>query len=141
MYHGYMILLLLLATILGFATPEMDMDHRPMNVGLQTFSREYLQGLPEQARQQAKKQEIDNIIRGFLGELQGAALKGHTSYMYNPTNRRPMMHSGPIVATNEDLIVAFQNKFPGCNVSYQEAWIDTSANTRVLTKGILIDWS
>lgn len=130
-----MIRLLLLSIVLAFTSSQI-------NMASQTFSREFLQGLPEQRRQEAKKQQIDTIIRGFVGELQHAAANGKTSYMYNLNNRRSMMMTGEqIVAANEDLIIAFQNKFPGCNVSYQETWVDTSANTRVLTKGILIDWS
>jgi hypothetical protein len=43
--------------------------------------------------------------------------------------------------TTDDLVAAFQLRFPDCLVSYKEAWVDSNANTKILTKGIMIDWS
>jgi hypothetical protein len=46
-----------------------------------------------------------------------------------------------VILSNEDIIGALQAKFPDCVVSFQETWVDAEDNTRVLKKGILIDWS
>ena len=106
----------------------------------QIFSRSFLQGIPEQRKQQ----EIDRIIQGFIHNLLNAAAEGKTSYMYDPNdpnNRRPLgLHQLPVI-TNDDLVSAFQKKFPECEVSYQETWVDINSTNRVLKKGIMIDWS
>ena len=97
-----------------------------------TLSRSYLQGIPEQRKQQS----IDHIIHGFMRELLNVAEAGKTSYMYslNAVGQPP-------VITNDDLVSAFQKKFPECDVSYQETWVDDNPHNRVLKKGIVIDWS
>jgi hypothetical protein len=38
--------------------------------------------------------------------------------------------------TMEDFFAAFQLKFPGCDISYQDVWVDQD-----MIKGIRIDWS
>ncbi len=104
-----------------------------------TYTREYLQGLPEQRKQQ----HIDSIVGQFQGELVATAASGKTSYMYC----RPDMHKGvhchppPPMLSDEELILGFQTRFPGCKVSYEESWVDTGRDTRTLKKGIVIDWS
>jgi hypothetical protein len=104
----------------------------------QTFSRAFLQSIPEQRKQQ----HIDMIIQGFLGQLQNEAAAGKTFYMYAFDERSIVRQHPPLpVITNDDLISAFQRKFPDCYVSYEERWIDINPNNRVLKKGIVIDWS
>lgn len=112
----------------------------------ETFSRSFLQGIPEQCKQN----RIYQIIGHFIQDLKNAAAMGKTSYMYNPDNCRvlnqhlfpggPKNHNSPVI-TIDDLVSAFQKKFPECDVSYQETWVDIDSNTRSLKKGILIDWS
>lgn len=99
----------------------------------QTFSRSFLQGIPDQRRQC----HIDNIINGFIADLHAAASAGKTSYMYVPT----ILRQGAPVITNDDLVHAFQRKFPDCTISYEETWVNTDLYTKVLKKGIIIDWS
>ena len=105
-------------------------------MSMQTYSRSFLQGLPEEEKQR----RIDMIVDGFFQKLRNAAIAGETQYIYTYTHDFRNM-SVPITLTNEDLIVGFQRKFPGCDVSYQETWDDINANTRILKKGIVIDWS
>lgn len=100
------------------------------------LSRSYLQGIPEQRKQE----RIDYIIRGFMNELHNAAAAGKTSYMYS-LNAVGQCNPPPPVITNDDLVSAFQKKFPDCDVSYQETWVDVNPHNRVLKKGIVIDWS
>lgn len=120
-----------------------------------TLSRSYLQGIPEQRKQQ----RIDYIIQGFMHELLKVAEAGKTSYMYSLDNRHGVAHAAggasvaaavvaaqqsgpqPPVITNDDLVSAFQKKFPECDVSYQETWVDVTPHNRILKKGIVIDWS
>ena len=104
----------------------------------QTFSRSFLQGIPEQRKQQ----HIDGLIQGFVHMVQRAAAEGKTSYTYDPNNGRQLQqHPSLPIITNDDLVSAFQRKFPDCDISYQEVWVDINSNNRVLRKGITIDWS
>jgi hypothetical protein len=92
-----------------------------------------------------KQNYIENYIIGkFISELIGAANAGKTRYIYTPPPPAPLCGPRtppPPKFTNEDLIAAFQRKFPDCDISYQEIWDDINATTRVLKKGIVIDWS
>jgi hypothetical protein len=105
---------------------------------VQVFSREYLQGLPEQRKQD----QIDNIVQSFRQEIINVAAAGKTSYMYVRPDSRKVAHCHPPlpVLTNEDLIAGFQTRFPGCKVSYEESWVKTATDTQVLKSGIVIDW-
>ena len=106
----------------------------------QTFSKAYLQGIPEKRKQN----RIDQIIRNFIRDLEYAASQGKTSYMYNPNNpHRPIELSNRVEPeiTNNDLISAFKRKFPDCIVTYEENWVDVDYQNKVLKRGILIDWS
>ena len=104
----------------------------------QIFNRSFLQVLPEQRKQQ----HIERIIAGFINNLHSVAAVGKTSYMYIPDERSLLNErQGFPVMTNEDVISAFQKKFPECEVSYQETWVDINSNNRVLKKGFIIDWS
>lgn len=105
-----------------------------------TFTREYLQGVPEQRKQQ----HIDAIVGQFQGELVATAASGKTSYMYCRPDIRGHVNScnpNQLNLTDEELILGFQTRFPGCKVSYEESWVDTGRDTRTLKKGIVIDWS
>jgi hypothetical protein len=106
----------------------------------QTFSRSFLQSAPERAKQVI----IENhIIGNFIHDLHRAANAGKTHYMYTHSQARGMVqsHPPPPTITTDDLIAAFQRKFPDCDVSYQETWVEVDATNRVLKKGIVIDWS
>jgi hypothetical protein len=113
-----------------------------------TYSREYLRGIPEQRRQHQKKQLIQSIVLNTVHPVTTAATNEKTSYIIEEAvyaaqlsefhRARSMVN---VTLAKEDILYALQEKFPGCVVSFQEAWIDTAHNTRVLKKGILIDWS
>jgi hypothetical protein len=106
------------------------------------FDRAYMQSLAGFR----KRQQIDYIINMYQQAIEDAAKNGKPSYLVDMQGRhmQPTNIKGqePILPpTPEELIEAFQKKYPGCDVSYKEEWIDTDASTRVLKKGILIDWS
>ena len=46
---------------------------------------------------------------------------------------------GSLYITDADLLTAFQRKFPDCDISYQQWYVESS--DKVLKKGILVDWS
>ena len=103
------------------------------------ISRSFLQGLPEERKRGA----ADYAIISHVDPIKECAAQGKTSYMFEPDNKRhysTQYKTVPVLAT-EDFVAAFQRKFPDCTVTYQEVWIDIDATSRVLKRGILIDWS
>lgn len=122
-------------------------------MSVQIYSRDYLQSIPEERKQKI----IDTMVSGFIQYLKEAAAVGGTSYrcdllvdekgcqrnLFNPQQNRIIArsHSPPPVLTIEDIISGFQERFPGCKVFYEEAWVATGPNTQTLKKGIVIDWS
>jgi hypothetical protein len=102
-----------------------------------TYSREFLKSMPEQVKQQ----QIERIVDGFIGQVQNAAASGKTSYLYvrdtQGVNIQPLLK----LPTDADLIAGFFTRFPGCNIYYDESWVETNSSTRTLKKGIMIDWS
>jgi hypothetical protein len=105
-----------------------------------TFSRSYLQAAPERTKQAYIE---NNIISKFIQDLGRAANEGKTRYMYthNPGRGLAHLNTPQPTITNEDLIAAFQRKFPDCDISYEETWVEVDAFNKVLKKGIVIDWS
>jgi alanine racemase len=102
------------------------------------ITRAFLQGLPEQRKRGA----ADATIAHHVTYIQDSAALGKTSYMFEPDNRsHNVYHQTNPNLTADDLVAAFQRKFPDCTVSYQETWVDVNATNRVLKRGIVIDWS
>ncbi len=110
-----------------------------MNHNSIVYTRDYLQSAPEREKQFF----IDNIVATFRNELYNAAKMGKTSYMYV----RPKQTGGvscwppPPEITDSEIIAGLFTRFPGCKIYYEEKWVDTNNDTRVLKKGIVIDWS
>jgi hypothetical protein len=53
----------------------------------------------------------------------------------------PKSYPPAYVVTPDDLIEGLRVKFPGCDISHSEEWIDVRPGVREHRKGILIDWS
>lgn len=107
----------------------------------QTFDRAYLQNLAGLRRQQQIEQWINISLHPVID---AAAADGKTSYLLNgmpQIHDRGKVGSPPIPFTSEELVEVIQKKYPGCDVSYKEGWVDTNPSTRTLQKGIVIDWS
>lgn len=107
------------------------------------FSRTYLQSIP----QKKKEETIDRIISEFSHELLSDAESGKTMYMYEThrldlhNNRIRHRFPPPLQISLDDLADRFKQRFPGCSISYQETWIIQNNNTKILKKGVVIDWS
>lgn len=129
-----------------------------------TFSRSYLKALSAIR----KNQLLDQVINGFIIDLQNAAVSGETSYLFNlhdfhekqkariqkqlainQMSEHIVSNKGqkyrmpiPVCLSNDDLISAFQKKFPECTVVYDTYWIDSVSNPYLKnTVAIIIDWS
>jgi hypothetical protein len=103
-----------------------------------TYSRSYLQSIPEKRKQDT----INRLINKFHPSLVNNAADGKTSYMidvsvWDTTKWEP--HS--VKFTRDELIAGIESRYPDCSVSYQEIWVDVGINSRTLKKGIVIDWS
>jgi hypothetical protein len=112
----------------------------PTKMSLTTYSRDYLQAIPQQRKEQA----VDSIVQTILSEIHAAAAVGGTSYRYvrPPKDGRVPAHRHPeLVLTDADIIAGFFARFPGCKIYYEEAWVDSGRDTKTLKKGIVIDWS
>ena len=163
----------------------------------QTYSRQYLQGLPEmkqrERREKELKEQLDRLFHQISNPVMAAAELGETKYLYD---MRPWMQQQQqqqhmrlqqqhqqevqqlmlldrtvdistkqqkfdaqmqayqrsqkggiyenLVAPEDrsyELLAGLKEKFPDCTVSFQEDWVETRKDMRVLKKGILIDWS
>lgn len=118
---------------------------------MQTYSREFLQSLPDKKKQQ----EIDMMINTFKQFLQQAAENGQTSYFFDMTNMRKVTPDPTLkhvvqtkaainsqtTMANEEIVTRFQAVFTDCSVRYGEEWVESNASTKVLKRGITIDWA
>jgi len=110
-----------------------------------TYSRSYLQGIPEKRKQDAMNSLIN---RESHQSLVNNAAAGKTSYMVEDSvwirhNNAVNHPSHPPIPkfTLDEFIAAIEARYPDCKVSYQETWVDVGINNRTLKKGIVIDWS
>ena len=106
----------------------------------QRYSREYLQSIP----QQRKQEEIDRIVNNFKIQIFTAAAAGFTSYRYLRDDRATQqvgVGHPVVVLTDAEIVAGFFERFPGCKVYYEEAWVESGKDTKTLKKGIVIDWS
>ena len=100
-----------------------------------TYSRLDLQTLKETNR----KQSIRDIVRTPFMEAVRAASAGKSQFLWESSQYAKFKNH--IDFTNEELILALQEKFPDATISYQETWIETRPGFKEKKDGILIDWS
>jgi len=105
------------------------------------------------------------MINSFKQTLYQTAEGGQTSYFFdmtNMTNTRKVTsdpkqmrhmqtyavmnsqgfnHIPQTTMSNEEIVTRFQLAFPDCSVRYGEDWIESNVSTKVLKRGITIDWS
>jgi len=129
-----------------------------------TYSRSYLKALSEIR----KNQLLNAVINSFIVDLQNAAASGETSYLFNLHDFHEKQNAriqkqlalnrmsenlvsnkgqkyrmpSPVHLSNDDLITAFQKKFPDCKVFYDTYWIDAVSNPYLKNNvAININWS
>jgi hypothetical protein len=105
-------------------------------MSFQVYTREYLQSIP----QRRKQEQIDKIIQGFINDIHAAAAVGLTSYRYVRPVSNDILSSYPEL-TDPELIAGFFARFPGCKVYYEDVWLDSVRDIKILKKSIVIDWS
>ena len=98
---------------------------------MSVYSREYLRSLPEQN----KNSKINDLLGEFHSHILYTAANGHTSLMFDLPESRVNLGAKYIMTTYkitvDDLIAAFQKRYPDCSVRYVD----------IGDCGIIIDWS
>ena len=136
----------------------------------QSYSRQYLQGLPEAHRRQMIENDVFHLFLQMEQRLKAAALRGETRYLHDMSQwaqqqyqRRLADHQqrvgqaanfskaeaqllqqkgpDPPEPPSDELLAGLKEKFPDCALSFQEDWVETRQGVRELKKGILVDWS
>ncbi len=121
----------------------------------ETFSREFLQNMPEKHKNDMIESYLTNNITRLVI---AAATENKTSYLFEITNEL-LRNQNPIARNNlgqffrsmnlnltiEDFIPVLKKKFPDCKINYVEKWVETpislTEKKNVLKSGIEIDWS
>jgi hypothetical protein len=105
-----------------------------------TFSRDDLQAIPANRRLKAIQSYIDRHV--FLS-VQHAATAGKSSYLFVIPHEACVgsTYPPPYDVTPDDIVEGLKERFPGCDISHSEEWIDVRPGVREHRKGILIDWS
>ena len=127
------------------------------------YTREFLKNLPQLRKEEKLRSDIDRAYSEMSHAVEYAATNGQTQYLYMIPHYDPR-HLAPYEIpsyTDEQLVNGFREKFPGCDVLYQEFWVEepataplntsvrkqsqiatsSSGNEMRLKKAILIDWS
>lgn len=105
---------------------------------METFSREYLQSIPELNRQLEVKHNLENIVNQIKRGVLMSANEGKFTYLH-PTQRKGM----PVAfaknhPTNDQILEALREKFIGCDIDYIEVKLTNGA---IAEAGFKIDWS
>jgi len=112
------------------------------------FTRQSLLNAPTEN----KRNEVNNMINQFIGELLRRAGQGQKTYFYDMTNMqfvRNPVGAADIIPVNiqtysvpiDEILTMFREKFQDCTVSYQEIWTEGVGGARTVKRGILIDWT
>ena len=103
----------------------------------QTFSRAELQSLPAKHRAEM----ATNIVNQHINEILTTAKSGGTSYLFKSFSHAHNTGLKQFPSTTDELVEAFKNKFPGCNVEYMETWEEVRTGVKEQKRVIKIDWS
>lgn len=91
----------------------------------------------EEQRQNA----IRNHVRQNEQSVVGSARQGNTQHLVEHVLKGVVMNYGSYKPTLEDLLPAYQEKFPGCRVEIGEIMVYMGYNQYTKKSGIIIDWS
>lgn len=121
----------------------------------QIYTREYLCALPVQTR----KSLLKRTIIPFVGQILAAATAGKRSIdlsifrdspkrLHRDTeedikivNTQEYINIGQSLPTVYEICEALGEKFPDCDISYEEKWEEISPEMKQLRKAIVVDWS
>ena len=122
-------------------SPGMDITFKMQFTN--TLSRAQLQDLPDKRRRQA----IVNYCDQLYGPVHDAAATGKSSYLHTLQNMDARSSfggrstPGHYVPTPEDIMEGLKLKFPDCDITLFDDWVDVRPGVREQRKGILISWA
>jgi hypothetical protein len=117
------------------------------------YTRQYLQNLKRESRKEWIKSLYFDPIYGLnvTGLVTEAAKEGCASViipMVDYASRYKERHHRQIqpsytkdTITPEEVISILQEMFPDSKITYEEKWVQISAEKQELKKGICVDWS
>jgi hypothetical protein len=107
------------------------------------YSREFLRGYREQQR----RQMVDHHIGQWIGDILTAAQRGDLEYSFSIDGWRTMIERSfrasrapADVPTNEEIAEGLLRKFPGCDVTITQDWVDVRPGARELQTRITVSW-
>ena len=109
-----------------------------------TYSREFLQGYKDEYR----RKMVDNHINRWAGDILTMAREGHTEWSCDIGAWRrgqdrsclARSHSPIYVPTDADIAEGFLRKFPGCDVTISQDWVDIRPGARELQTRVTVSW-
>ena len=116
------------------------------------MTREFLQG----RRESFRRQKHDEIVTTWTSELLQKARRGETEWSFNvgkmienlklssrsfssfSTASNPFPHFAPTVG---ELLDAVKRRFPDCEVSLADTWVDVHPGTKEMQTRLTISWA
>jgi hypothetical protein len=103
-----------------------------------TLSRTQLQDVPAKRRRDAIMAYCDSLHHPVIE----AAKLGKTSYLHTPSKGLTTgCYPPPYIPTPEDILEGLKLKFPDCDITLFDDWVDVRPGVRERQTGYLIDWS
>ncbi len=107
------------------------------------FSREYLQNYNTIQKEKTRQKYIQNVLNISQQDVLQAAASGKTSYCWETDKYIHYLQKNRIAyepVTDEELIEAFEKKYPECKVSHGELWVEQQPGVYVTQTGLVISW-
>jgi hypothetical protein len=116
-----------------------------MNEKTTVYTREKLQRLGDEIRSARKLKQLANYYNCILSQVLQAAEADKTMVILTSMPSEMGISDSRQILTTEEIVIYLSQQFPGCLVEAVEDWVDEPLRrgppTRVLKKGIKIDWS
>ncbi len=108
------------------------------------FTSEYLRNFKIVQKEKNRQQYIQNVLNTSQQFILQAAANDKTSYCWEIEKYVNYLRKNNYqfeTVTDEELIEAFQKKYPGCKVAHGEIWTMQEEGVHVVKTGIVISWS
>ena len=108
------------------------------------YNREYLRNFKSLQKKRNRQKYIQNVLNTSQQHILQCAYSDKTSYCWENDKYIAYLIKNTMpfeVVTDEELIEAFQKKYPDCKVSHGELWIEQGPGIHIVKTGIVINWS
>jgi hypothetical protein len=113
------------------------------------YSREFLRGAPDAKRREeerCRREQVDCAINQASKLILKDAEMGKTEWELNlgqPKNRalpQELRHLTMSGFKDEEIVEGFRRKFPDCDVTMSQDWVDIRPGTRELQTRVTVSW-